>query len=99
MHDIIFFFVDLQWYFYVKQRDNSQEWKCQPNKFLAPDVERHEILLGSLSLFCVSVLTGIISWYAANDGKYLTIYYKPNEYGWSWFFLQIPVTFIIQVII
>lgn len=92
-----FLFVRYKWYFYVRQRDKSHEWKCQPTKFLPPDVERHEIMLGSLSLFCVSILTGFIAWYAANDGKYLTIYYKFDEYGWIWLFLQIPVTFMIQV--
>lgn len=79
------------------QRDKSHDWKCQPEKFLPADIERHEILLGSFSLFVVSVLTGTIAWYAANDGKYLTVYFKMDEYGWLWFFLQVPVTFIYQV--
>lgn len=81
----------------MQRRDKSHEWKCQPEKFLTPEVERHEILLGSFSLFVVSVLTGSISWYAANDGKLLTIYYRADEYGWIWFFLQIPIVFIYQV--
>lgn len=81
----------------MRQRDESHKWKCQPTKFLSADVERHEIMLGSVSLFCVSVLTGFIAWYAANDGAYLTVYYKFDEYGWTWFFLQIPITFMIQV--
>lgn len=81
----------------MRQRDKSHEWKCQPDKFLTPEVEKHEILFGSMSLFVVSVLSGFISWYAANDGKYLTIYYQADEYGWLWFFLQIPVVFIFQV--
>lgn len=80
----------------MRQRDSSHEWKCQPGKFLTTELERYEILLGSFSLFVVSVLTGFISWYAANDGKYLTIYYRADEYGWIWFFLQIPIVFIYQ---
>lgn len=80
----------------MHQRDKSHEWKCQPDKFLAPDVARHELLLGTFTLVILSAFSGIIAWYAANDGKYLTVYYKPDEYGWLWFFLQIPVTFILQ---
>lgn len=41
----------LHWYYYVRQRDRPEEWKCQPTKWLSPELERHEILLGSLSLF------------------------------------------------
>lgn len=93
----IIYYNIFKWNFYVRQRDKSHEWKCQPDKFLTPEVERHEILFGSMSLFVVSVLSGFISWYAANDGKYLTIYYQADEYGWLWFFLQIPVVFIFQV--
>lgn len=60
-------------------------------------MERHEIITGSLSLAVTSLLTGIITWYAANDGAYLTVYYRADEYGWIWFFLQIPIVFIYQV--
>lgn len=81
----------------MRQRDKSHEWKCQPEKFLTPELERHEIITGSLSLAVVSMLTGTITWYAANDGTYLTVYYRVDDYGWIWFFLQIPIVFIYQV--
>lgn len=81
----------------MRQRDKSHEWKCQPEKFLTPELERHEIITGSLSLAAVSILTGTITWYAANDGHYLTVYYRVEDYGWVWFFLQIPIVFIYQV--
>lgn len=86
-----------QWYFYIRQRDKCKEWKCQPDKFLTPELEREEIIIGSCSLFVVSFITGVIAWYAANDGRYLKIYYQPDEYGWIWFFLQIPIVFVYQV--
>lgn len=87
----------LKWYFYVRQRDKSHEWKCQPGKFLSPELELHEIIFGSISLMVVSVITGFISWYAANDGRYLKVYYRADEFGWIWFFLQIPLVFMYQV--
>ncbi|XP_035215092.1 methylsterol monooxygenase 1-like isoform X2 [Stegodyphus dumicola] len=37
----------LQWYFYVRQRDRPEEWKCQPKKFLSWEDEKHGILLGT----------------------------------------------------
>lgn len=84
-----------QWYFYVRQRDKAHEWKCQPDKFLPPDLERHEILIGSLSLLVTNTFSGIVSCYIANGG-YSTIYYKLDEYGWLWYFLQWPVIYIYE---
>lgn len=89
-------FICIQWYFYVRQRDNAHDWKCQPEKWLSPELERHEILLGSLSLGCVSILTGLIGCYSYNNGSMSKIYYSPSEFGWLWFFLQVPVIFIYQ---
>lgn len=80
----------------MRQRENAHEWKIQPTKFLPPEVERQEILLGSISLLCASATSGLLAWYAVHDGRFLTIYYKPNEYGWLWFFMQIPVIFVWQ---
>lgn len=82
----------------MRQRDQSHEWKCQPEKFLSPELARHEVIFGSLALSVVSTMTGIITWYTANGGKYLTVYYRADEYGWIWFILQVPIVFIYQVI-
>jgi lathosterol oxidase len=85
-----------QWYYYVRQRDNAEEWKCQPHKWLSPDLERHEILLGSLSLFVTSSLSSLITCYLSNGG-WSKLYYEFDEYTWIWWFLQWPVIFIFQV--
>ncbi|KDR17319.1 delta(7)-sterol 5(6)-desaturase erg32-like [Zootermopsis nevadensis] len=85
----------LHWYYYVKQRDNAEEWKCQPHKWLPPDLERHEIILGSLSLLISNTVTAIIACYI-NNGGWCTVYYKFDEYTWIWWFLQFPVIFIYQ---
>lgn len=80
----------------MRQRDRSHEWKCQPDKWLSPELERHEILLGSASMLIVSVFTGLIGCYVYNGGTMQKIYYAPGEYGWWWFFLQVPCVFIYQ---
>jgi len=85
----------LHWYYYVRQRDRPEEWKCQPNKWMSPELERHEILFGAASLLLGSILSGVLSCYVANDG-WTRIYYGVSEYGWVWYFLQWPVTFIWQ---
>lgn len=86
----------LHWYYYVRQRDRAQEWKCQPNKWLSPELERHEIILGSVSLICGSLISGTLSCYIMNGG-WSYIYYDFLEYGWLWAILQWPAIFIWQV--
>lgn len=85
----------LHWYYYVRQRDRAEEWKCQPKKFMSPELERHEILLGSFSLLLGSTMSAIIACYIMNGG-WTTIYYNVNDYGWLWYFLSWPVVFVWQ---
>ncbi|XP_046455157.1 lathosterol oxidase-like [Daphnia pulex] len=85
----------LHWYYYVRQRDRPEEWKCQPTKWLSPKLERHEILLGSLSLLFGSILSGIMSCYIMNGGD-TYIYYNYADYGYLWAVLQWPAIFIWQ---
>lgn len=85
----------LHWYYYVRQRDRPEEWKCQPNKWLPAELELHEIKLGSLSLFVGSIISGVTSCYISNGG-WTAIYYDVSDFGWVWFFLQLPVVFIWQ---
>ncbi|XP_060067989.1 uncharacterized protein LOC132548185 [Ylistrum balloti] len=61
----------------------AQEWKCQPNKFLTPANERHEILLGSANMLFGSLVSGVIGCYISNGG-YSKMYYGFSEYGWSY---------------
>ena len=51
----------LQWEYYYKQRDQPQKWKCQPNKFLTPSNERHEILVGTMNILIAGSISGTTS--------------------------------------
>jgi len=85
----------LHWYFYVRQRDRPEDWKCQPTKWLSPELEMHEIKIGCTSLLLGSLISGFFSCYV-NNGGWTTLYYDISEYGWFWFFAQIPIIFIWQ---
>jgi len=93
----MYFFIGgfIHWYYYVRQRDKAEDWKCQPNKWLPPDLERHEIMLGSLSLIFTSAISALLTCYLSNGG-WSTVYYEFGEYTWIWWFLQWPVIFIYQ---
>ncbi|CAH2105935.1 unnamed protein product [Euphydryas editha] len=83
----------LHWYFYVRRRHLAHEWKIQPQKWLSPDLERHEIMVGTLSLLFVGSMSAFVACYILN-GNPSTVYFQFNEYSWWWFFLQFPVIFI-----
>ncbi|KAL3276408.1 hypothetical protein HHI36_011792 [Cryptolaemus montrouzieri] len=85
----------LHWYYYVRQRDRAEEWKCQPNKFLTPDLEKHEIIFGSVTLFLNGTLSSLLACYIYNGGP-CSVYYDIQEYGWPWFILQFVVIFVYQ---
>ncbi|XP_066966221.1 uncharacterized protein [Macrobrachium rosenbergii] len=85
----------LHWHFYIRQRDRASEWKCQPTKFPSSETIREEVLLGSSSLLLASSITGVVACYVMNGGK-CTIYYRVEDYGWSWLILSVPVVFLWQ---
>ncbi|KAG8263012.1 hypothetical protein J6590_041783 [Homalodisca vitripennis] len=84
----------LHWYFYMRQRDRPEDWKCQA-KWLTPELERHEIMYGSVSLIAANTFTSILACYIANGG-YSTLYYKYDQFSWLWYFCQWPVIFCYQ---
>jgi len=85
----------LHWYYYIHQRDRAEEWKCQPDKWLPAELERHEIMLGSVSLLLGSTLSATLASYCVNGGPSM-IYYDINKYGWLWYFASWPIVFVFQ---
>ncbi|XP_048517537.1 delta(7)-sterol 5(6)-desaturase erg32 [Dendroctonus ponderosae] len=85
----------IQWYYYVRQRETPEEWKCQPQKWLTPELEKNEIFWGSTTLFMNATISSILSCYIYNGG-YSSVYYNFSEFGWLWFFLQFPIIFLYQ---
>ncbi|XP_063227314.1 lathosterol oxidase-like [Bacillus rossius redtenbacheri] len=85
----------LHWYYYLNKRDRPHEWKCQPEKFMPPDLERHEIVFGCTSLAFTSTLSGAVACWVSNGG-WSTVYYEFGEFSWTWWFAQWPVIFVYQ---
>jgi len=90
-----YFFIGgfLHWYFYMNRRHRAKEWKIQPDKWLSPELERHEIMVGTISLLIVGSFSAFLACYIYN-GNPSSVYFQFDEYGWLWFFLQFPVIFL-----
>lgn len=68
----------------------AKEWKCQPDKFLTPENERHEILLGSLNMLIGSTASGVIACYIMNGGTIVymhstssIVFYRTANYSFK----------------
>lgn len=83
------------WYYYIRQRDRPELWKCQPRKWLPRELELDEIKAGCLSLLVTNTWSAFLACYIYNDG-YSTVYYNWREYGVLWWLLQFPLIFIYQ---
>ncbi|CAL8143494.1 unnamed protein product [Orchesella dallaii] len=86
----------LHWYYYINRRDKANEWKCQPNNWLTPALERHEIMVGSLSLVFGSTISAAFSTYIMNGGPGTKVYFQPGDFGYLWLALQGPLIFLYQ---
>jgi len=86
----------LHWYYYVRQRETPETWKCQPKKWLSPELERHEIMVGCISLVFGSAISAGFSTYIINGGTWTKVYFDFTEYGYLWLILQVPAVFIYQ---
>merc|ERR1719315_87799 len=81
--------------YYVWGREKPEEWKCQPNHWLSPTLEIHEILVGGFSLGIGSLISaGLACW--VSNGGYTTIYFHWGEHGYLWDILSGPIVFVVQ---
>jgi len=85
----------LHFYYYVCQRANAKDWKCQPDHWLTPELELHEIVVGAFSLTIGTVYSALMACWVINDG-WSTVYFDPKEYGYLWLVLQVPIIFVYQ---
>ncbi len=56
----------LQLYFYTLKRDNPEEWKCQPHRFLTRSNEMHEIAVGTMNMTIAGTVSGLITCWVVN---------------------------------
>ncbi|XP_074649254.1 uncharacterized protein LOC141904555 [Tubulanus polymorphus] len=83
----------LYYHYYVRNRDQAENWKCQPDRFLTPENTRHAFTLGSVNMLIGSTVSGLVSSYVSNNGP-SKIYYSISDMGWPYFLMSIPIFFL-----
>lgn len=97
------FFFLLSCYFwfryYVRQRNNLKEWKCQPDRWPTQAILRRDLLLGSFNLCWASTLSGLFTHYVVGGGR-TAVYFSPTERGLPWLFCSTIIYFcIIEIVL
>lgn len=80
----------------MNRRERAEEWKCQPRTWLTPELERHEIMIGSTSLVFGSMISAAIATYIMNGGGGTKVYFQAGEYGYFWLIAQVPLVYMYQ---
>jgi len=80
--------------YYVLRREDSDNWKCQPDRWLRPGQQRSAALLSSFNLAMGGFITGILI-YALTQGWETPIYYEVSEYGWFYTIASAPLLFLL----
>ncbi|KOB76279.1 putative C-5 sterol desaturase, partial [Operophtera brumata] len=70
----------LHWYFYVNRRHLAHEWKIQPDKWLSPELERHEIMVGTLSLLVTGTFSAFLACYIYNENPSTNFHKLHHKY-------------------
>ncbi|RZF43462.1 hypothetical protein LSTR_LSTR001723 [Laodelphax striatellus] len=93
---IYFFFGGfLHYYYYIQRKDQSNDWKCQPNRWLTSDLVKDALYNGLVGLLIGNTTSTILVFYLLNGG-WSQMYFNVNDYTVIWFILQWPVTFFVQ---
>jgi len=85
----------LQYAYYIKRKDQAHEWKCQPTRWLTPENERHEILMGSFNMFLGGSISGLAATWVLNGGP-STMYFSPGEHGYVYLAASTVLVFLFQ---
>ncbi|XP_064651071.1 uncharacterized protein LOC135502292 [Lineus longissimus] len=81
-------------YFYINRKDKAHEWKCQAEKFLTPENERHALMVGSMNMTIGALYSGTAACVIMN-GAPSKLYYSISDYGIIYAILSAIVVFLL----
>lgn len=77
----------VHWRHYIKKRNEAEDWKIQPNKFLTKKQKKTALLLGMFNMNMASLVSGFLAWGLFEKG-WTKIYFDISEYGYGWTILS-----------
>ena len=67
--------------YYRARRDRAAEWKCQPRRWLSPQMFRQHLLLGTAHVLGATVASGLGAAYLVAGGGRSSVYFDWHERG------------------
>ena len=65
---------------YVRDRAAAASWKCQPDRWLSPQMNRHAIILGASNMTLGSLISGTLAYFIFERGK-TALYFDLRTHG------------------
>ena len=79
---------------YVRDRARAADWKCQPERWLAPAMNRHAMRLGAANMALGSVLSGSVAYYVFNGGR-SALYFDLRSHGLLFTLASLAFVFVL----
>lgn len=71
-----------EYYWYIRQRETPEDWKCQPRRWLSDADQQHEILSGTCNMMMAGTILGSAAYWVYIGGT-CALYFNPLDYGAS----------------
>jgi lathosterol oxidase len=84
----------MYWATYVRRRADAAAWKCQPERWLSPAMNRHAIALGTLNMALGSTISGAIACHVFHGGK-SALYFDLKTHGLAFTLASIALVFVV----
>ena len=80
--------------YYVRRRAEPETWKCQPERFLSPKMQRTAVLTGTGNLALTGAITGILVYGMVTGALETPLYTDVRQYGWPYTIGMTAVLFV-----
>ena len=81
--------------YYIRRRHEPETWKCQPDRFLSPEMHRTAMLASTGNLALTGAITGALVWGILSGILDTPLYTDVTEYGWPYTIATTVVLFVV----
>lgn len=83
----------LYWRYYIRRRDEPEQWKIQAKRWVPPKVHRWAIRVAASNLMVAGLLTGTFAYFVHTKGI-SALYMDVDDYGWAYTALSTVLMFL-----
>ncbi len=82
--------------YYVLRKDDPKSWKCQPDRFLSPKLQRRAALSSTTNLAYGGALTALLLFATEQGLISLPVYFDVADYGWPYLVFSTVLLFVLE---